>query len=128
MKRHRRQHFTLFCGALKNNDFSTPGKADEIRQHFWLINLLRVTQSCSGVNKMDCDTAEYKPERFRVISTKMNSMLIKTGEIQGQKALEVDPSLSESDQHMCSLCLSRLVTVSAVFQKISNIANTDTST
>ena len=63
---------------------------------------------------MDCDTAEYKPERFRVISTTMNSMLIKTGEIQGQKALEVDPSLSESDQHMCSLCLSRLVTRSTV--------------
>ena len=80
---------------------------------------------------MYCDTAEYKPERYLVISTKMNSMFIKTGEIPGQKALEVDPSLSESDQHMCFLCLSRLVTrstVSAVFQKISNIANTDTST
>ena len=59
---------------------------------------LRVIQSCSDENKMDCDTAEYKQECCHVISNNVNSMLIRAGEIQGQIALEVDPS--SRDQHL----------------------------
>merc|ERR1712122_27577 len=42
-------------------------------------NLLGVKQICIGVNKMDCDTAGYKQERYDEISNEMKSMLIKVG-------------------------------------------------
>merc|ERR1712099_91977 len=58
-------------------------KADEIqgqtRQHSRLINLLGVKQICIGVNKMDCDTAGYKKDRYDEIMNEMKSMLIKVG-------------------------------------------------
>ena len=50
-----------------------------IRRHSRLINLLGVKQICIGVNKMDCDTAGYKQERYDEISNEMRSMLIKVG-------------------------------------------------
>jgi elongation factor 1-alpha len=44
-----------------------------------LINLLGVKQICIGVNKMDCDTAGYKKDRYDEISNEMKSMLVKVG-------------------------------------------------
>ena len=57
------------------------GIQGQTRQHSRLINLLRVRQSCSGVHKVDCDTAEYKQERYNVSFIKMKSMLTKAGGI-----------------------------------------------
>merc|ERR1712100_971191 len=51
----------------------------QTRQHSRLINLLGVKQICIGVNKMDCDTAGYKKERYEEIANEMKSMLIKVG-------------------------------------------------
>ena len=52
-------------------------KAGEIqgqtRQHSRLINLLGVKQITIGVNKMDCDTAGYKKERYDEIANEMKS-------------------------------------------------------
>ena len=53
-----------------------------IRWHSRLINLLGVKQICIGVNKMDCDTAGYKQERYDEISNEVRSMLIKVGWIK----------------------------------------------
>merc|ERR1712193_496898 len=59
------------------------GKAGEIqgqtRQHARLINLLGVKQIVIGVNKMDCDTAGYKKDRYDEIQQEMASMLVKVG-------------------------------------------------
>jgi len=58
-------------------------KAGEIqgqtRQHGRLINLLGVKQLIVGVNKMDCDVAGYKKERYDEISAEMSNMLIRVG-------------------------------------------------
>lgn len=58
-------------------------KAGEIqgqtRQHARLINLLGVKQLIVGINKMDCDTAGYKQERYNEIADEMKNMLIKVG-------------------------------------------------
>jgi len=58
-------------------------KAGEIqgqtRQHGRLLNLLGVKQLIVGVNKMDCDMAGYKQERFNEISNEMSNMLQKVG-------------------------------------------------
>jgi len=58
-------------------------KAGEIqgqtRQHARLINLLGVKQLGIGVNKMDCDTAGYKKERYEEIMNEMKNMLQKVG-------------------------------------------------
>jgi len=58
-------------------------KAGEIqgqtRQHARLINLLGVKQLIVGVNKMDCDLAGYKKERYDEIANEMKNMLQKVG-------------------------------------------------
>eukprot|EP01084_Bolivina_argentea_P099545 178936_1 len=58
-------------------------KAGEIqgqtRQHARLINLLGVKQLIVGVNKMDCDTAGYKQERYEEIRDEMRLVLGKVG-------------------------------------------------
>jgi len=41
--------------------------------------LLGVKQICIGVNKMDCDTAGYKKDRYDEIMNEMKSMLVKVG-------------------------------------------------
>merc|ERR1711904_660230 len=51
----------------------------QTRQHSRLINLLGVKQICIGVNKMDCDTAGYKKERYEEIANEMKNMLVKVG-------------------------------------------------
>jgi len=58
-------------------------KAGEIqgqtRQHARLINLLGVKQVIVGVNKMDCDVADYKQARYDEVANEMRSMLVKVG-------------------------------------------------
>jgi len=58
-------------------------KAGEVqgqtRQHSVLINLLGVKQLLVGVNKMDCDVAGYKEERYVEIRDEMKHMLKKVG-------------------------------------------------
>merc|ERR1712167_134361 len=51
----------------------------QTRQHSRLINLLGVKQLIVGVNKMDCDTAGYKKDRYDEISAEMINMLQKVG-------------------------------------------------
>merc|ERR1712046_488726 len=51
----------------------------QTRQHARLINLLGVKQLVVGVNKMDCDVAQYKKERYEEIRDEMKSMLVKVG-------------------------------------------------
>ena len=57
----------------------------QTRQHARLLCLLGVRQLCVGVNKMDCDTAGYKEDRYKEIKDEMKHMLTK----------------------VCPLCLSR---------------------
>jgi len=58
-------------------------KAGEVqgqtRQHSVLINLLGVKQLIVGVNKMDCDVAGYKEQRYNEIRDEMKHMLKKVG-------------------------------------------------
>jgi len=58
-------------------------KAGEIqgqtRQHARLINLLGVKQLGIGVNKMDCEVAGYKKDRYDEIMNEMRNMLQKVG-------------------------------------------------
>jgi len=58
-------------------------KAGEIqgqtRQHARLINLLGVKQLIVGVNKMDCEVAGYKKDRYDEIGAEMINMLQKVG-------------------------------------------------
>merc|ERR1711959_106998 len=58
-------------------------KAGEIqgqtRQHARLINLLGVKQLGVGVNKMDCEVAGYKKDRYDEIMNEMRNMLQKVG-------------------------------------------------
>jgi elongation factor 1-alpha len=51
----------------------------QTRQHARLINLLGVKQLLVGVNKMDCDTAGYKQERYEEIKNEMVLMLQRVG-------------------------------------------------
>jgi len=51
----------------------------QTRQHARLINLLGVKQLIVGVNKMDCDMAGYKEERYQEIKDEGTSMLAKLG-------------------------------------------------
>ena len=44
-----------------------------------MINLLGVKQIIIGVNKMDCDMAGYKEERYEEIMHEMQNMLAKVG-------------------------------------------------
>merc|ERR1712167_516186 len=58
-------------------------KAGEVqgqtRQHSVLINLLGVKQLLVGVNKMDCDVAGYKEDRYNEIKDEVKHMLKKVG-------------------------------------------------
>ena len=49
----------------------------QTRQHARLLCLLGVRQLCVGVNKMDCDVAGYKEERYNEIKDEMKHMLTK---------------------------------------------------
>merc|ERR1719440_310898 len=68
-----------FTTAIARGNHKAGEIQGQTRQHARLINLLGVKQICIGVNKMDCDTAGYKKDRYDEIAAEMTSMLIKVG-------------------------------------------------
>merc|ERR1711871_393412 len=68
-----------FTTAIAKGNHKAGEIQGQTRQHSRLINLLGVKQIAIGVNKMDCDTAGYKKERYDEISNEMLSVLVKMG-------------------------------------------------
>merc|ERR1711937_185831 len=68
-----------FATAIQRGDIKSAEIQGQTRAHARLINLLGVKQLLVGVNKMDCDVAGYKEERFNEIAKEMSYMLIKVG-------------------------------------------------
>jgi len=68
-----------FIVSIQRGNHKAGEVQGQTRQHGRLINLLGVKQLMVGVNKMDCDLAGYKEERFMEISNEMNNMLQKIG-------------------------------------------------
>ena len=68
-----------FTTAIARGNHKAREIQGQTRQHARLINLLGVRQIAIGVNKMDCDLAGYKKDRYDEISNDMMSVLIKVG-------------------------------------------------
>jgi elongation factor 1-alpha len=68
-----------FTAAIARGNHKLGEVQGQTRQHARLINLLGVKQLIVGINKMDCDTAGYKQERYTEIKDEMASMLVKVG-------------------------------------------------
>uniref|UniRef100_A0A0G4IF80 Tr-type G domain-containing protein n=1 Tax=Chromera velia CCMP2878 TaxID=1169474 RepID=A0A0G4IF80_9ALVE len=68
-----------FTTAIQKGNHKAGEVQGQTRQHARLINLLGVKQLIVGVNKMDCDVAGYKQERYKEISDEMANMLQKVG-------------------------------------------------
>merc|ERR1712196_614483 len=64
-----------FTTAIARGNHKAGEIQGQTRQHARLINLLGVKQIVIGVNKMDCDTAGYKKDRYDEISAEMASEL-----------------------------------------------------
>merc|ERR1711939_1107741 len=60
-----------FTTAIARGNHKAGEIQGQTRQHSRLINLLGVKQICIGVNKMDCDTAGYKKDRYDEIGNEM---------------------------------------------------------
>merc|ERR1719158_1257850 len=68
-----------FITAIQKGNHKAGEIQGQTRQHGRLINLLGVKQLIVGINKMDCDTAGYKKDRYDEISAEMINMLQKVG-------------------------------------------------
>merc|ERR1712151_1316735 len=68
-----------FTTAIARGNHKAGEIQGQTRQHSRLIHLLFVKQLIIGVNKMDCDTAGYKKDRYDEIANEMKSMLVKVG-------------------------------------------------
>jgi elongation factor 1-alpha len=68
-----------FTTAIQRGNHKAGEIQGQTRQHSRLINLLGVKQIIIGINKMDCDTAGYKEERYTEIANEMKNMLAKVG-------------------------------------------------
>jgi elongation factor 1-alpha len=68
-----------FAAAIAKGNHKAGEVMGQTRQHAVLINLLGVKQLIVGCNKMDCDIAGYKIERFNEVADEMRHMLIKVG-------------------------------------------------
>jgi len=68
-----------FTTAIAKGNHKAGEIQGQTRQHSRLINLLGVKQIGIGVNKMDCDVAGYKKDRYDEISNEMKNMLQKVG-------------------------------------------------
>jgi elongation factor 1-alpha len=68
-----------FTTAIARGNHKAGEVQGQTRQHARLINLLGVKQVIVGVNKMDCDLAGYKKERFDEIAAEMKNVLSKVG-------------------------------------------------
>jgi len=68
-----------FTTAIQKGNHKAGEIQGQTRQHARLINLLGVKQLIVGINKMDCDVASYKEERYNEIRDEMRNMLMKVG-------------------------------------------------
>merc|ERR1711966_631617 len=68
-----------FTTAIQKGNHKAGEVQGQTRQHARLLNLLGVKQLIVGINKMDCDTAGYKEERYNEIRDEMRNMLSKVG-------------------------------------------------
>ena len=68
-----------FTTAIQKGNHKAGEVQGQTRQHARLINLLGVKQVVVGVNKMDCDTAGYKKERYEEVRDEMINMMTKVG-------------------------------------------------
>merc|ERR1719313_3237437 len=68
-----------FTTAIARGNHKAGEIQGQTRQHSRLINLLGVKQIVIGINKMDCDTAGYKEDRYTEIANEMKNMLGKVG-------------------------------------------------
>jgi len=68
-----------FTTAIQRGNHKQGEVQGQTRQHARLINLLGVKQIIIGVNKMDCDVAQYKESRYKEIADEMKNMLGKVG-------------------------------------------------
>jgi elongation factor 1-alpha len=68
-----------FTTSIAKGDHKAGEVQGQTRHHALLINLLGVKQLIVGVNKMDCDTAAYKKERYDEIKDETIRMLIRVG-------------------------------------------------
>jgi elongation factor 1-alpha len=68
-----------FTTAIQKGNHKLGVVQGQTRQHARLINLLGCKQLIVGINKMDCDTAGYKKDRYEEIQAEMKNMLGKVG-------------------------------------------------
>ena len=68
-----------FAASIAKGDFHAGTIQGQTRQHARLLHLLGVKQLIVGVNKMDCDRANYSEERFHEVADEMKNMLVKIG-------------------------------------------------
>merc|ERR1711916_77445 len=68
-----------FTTAIQKGNHKQGLVQGQTRQHARLLNLLGVKQLIVGVNKMDCDTADYSKERFDEIVAEMKLTLQRVG-------------------------------------------------
>jgi elongation factor 1-alpha len=68
-----------FTTAIQKGNHKLGEVPGQTRQHARLINLLGVNQIIVGVNKMDCDVAGYKQDRYNEIKDEMTLMLSRVG-------------------------------------------------
>jgi len=68
-----------FTTAIQKGNHKQGLVQGQTRQHARLLNLLGVKQLLIGINKMDCDVAKYKKERYEEIRDEMKNMLAKVG-------------------------------------------------
>jgi len=68
-----------FATAIAQGNPKAGEVQGQTRQHALLISLLGVKQLIVGVNKMDCDVAQYKEARYNEIKDEVKLMLTKVG-------------------------------------------------
>jgi len=68
-----------FITAVQKGNHKLGQVQGQTRQHARLINLLGVKQLVIGINKMDCDVAGYKVDRYDEIKAEMCMMLKQVG-------------------------------------------------
>jgi len=68
-----------FTTAIQRGNHKQGLVQGQTRQHARLINLLGVKQVVVGINKMDCDVANYKEARYNEIKEEMKNVMAKVG-------------------------------------------------
>jgi elongation factor 1-alpha len=68
-----------FTTSIQKGNHKSGQVQGQTRQHARLINLLGVKQLLIGVNKMDCDVAGYKKERYDEIAAEIRNVLMRVG-------------------------------------------------